>query len=149
MILSREKIKGNCANLMTLCVPVSNKECNISIGCCERYRNNFSVVNIDSPISTSSSLETKGREVKETAYLVFDLKLVRPIPTSRNWTVCPTYTILPRIFSLLNAIPALLQLLFHYHHYSALRFRNVPCEKKWFIEIIFDIDNNIPICGDV
>lgn len=135
---------------MTPCVPVSNKECNISIWSPKRYRNNFSVVNIDSPISTSSSLETKGREVKETAYLVFDLKLIRPIPTSRNWTVCPSYTILPRIFSLLNSVPALLQeLLLHYHQYSVLRFGNVPCEKERFIEIVFDIDNNIPVSGDI
>lgn len=112
---------GLFTNLMILYVPVRNKESNISIWCPKRYRNNISVVNNDSPISTCSSLEAEGRKVKETAYLVFDLKLVCPIPTSRNWTVCSWNTILPRIFSLLNAIPALLQeQLLHCHQYMPL-----------------------------
>lgn len=105
-------------NLVTLYVPVADKESNISIWWGKRYRDNFSVVDDDSAISTCSSLETKGREVKETAYLVFDLKLVCPVPTCRDWAVCSWKTILPWIFSLLDAIPALLQeLLLNYHQY--------------------------------
>lgn len=98
-----------CTNLMTLYIPVTNKKGNISIWCPKRYSNNFSVVNNDSTISTCSFLQAKGREVKETAYLVFDLELICPVPTSRNGTVCTRNTILPRIFSLLYAIPALQQ----------------------------------------
>lgn len=73
---------------MTLRIPVTNEDCNISIWHPEGYWDHFSVVYDDSPISTRSSLEAKGREVKETPYLIFDLKLICPIPTSRNGAIC-------------------------------------------------------------
>lgn len=89
------EMHGSFYNLMTLYVPVANKECNISVWCAKRYSDNFSVVNNDSTKSTCSSLEAEGREVKEAAYLVFDLKLVCPVPTRGDRTVCPRNTVLP------------------------------------------------------
>lgn len=143
---------------MTLRIPVTNKECNISIWQKKRYWNNFSVVNGDPPISSWSSLEIQGREVKETPYLIFHLKLISPIPTSRNRTISPQYTILPRVFPVLYSIPALK----YYPVLLTLTFlilktcleckwymEIIPCKKQCLIEVILDIDNNIPVCSDV
>lgn len=94
-------------DLMTLSIPITNEDCDISIWHREGQWYNVSVIYGDSSISTSSSLEIQGREVKETPYLIFDLKLIRPVPPSRDWTISPRNTILPRVFSVLYTIPEL------------------------------------------
>lgn len=94
-------------DLMTLCIPITNKDCDISIWHWKRQRYNVSVIYGDPPIATSSSLEVQGREVKETPDLIFYLKLICPVPPGRDWTIGPRNTILPRIFSVLYTIPEL------------------------------------------
>lgn len=92
---------------MTLSIPITNKDCDVTIWHRKGQRYDVSVIYGDSPISTSSSLEVQGRKVKETPYLIFDLKLICPVPPSRDWTISPRNTVLPRIFSVLYTIPEL------------------------------------------
>lgn len=142
---------------MTLCIPVTNKDCNIFIWQQKRYCNNFSVVNGDSTVSSCSSLEVLGREVKETPNLILYLKFICPVPTSRNRTISPRYTILPRVLSMLYSIPALSLTHVSIHFFTTWRgsyaddtfILYIPCEKQRLIKVILDIDNNIPVCSDV
>lgn len=36
-----------------------------------------------------------------------------------------------------------------YFSYSCCKNIYIPCEKKWLVKAIFDIDNNTPICSDI
>lgn len=72
---------------MAFSEPITDKESNISIRQKKRNRNDVSVVDNDPTITTSCSLEVCRWEIKETTDLVFDLKLISPVPTRRYRTV--------------------------------------------------------------
>lgn len=91
---------------MTLCVPITDEECNISIWQQKWQWNNIPVVYGDTPISSRGSLEVQGREVKETPYLILHLEFICPVPTHGNRTISPRYAVLPRVFPVLYSIPA-------------------------------------------
>lgn len=92
---------------MALSEPITDKECDISIREREGNWNDVSIVDNDPSVPTSSSLEVCTRKIKETSDLVFDLKLISPIPTRRNRTISAQNTILPRVFPMLDSIPTL------------------------------------------
>lgn len=142
------------ADLMTLYKPVPDDKCNVSIRSTEGYSNNVSVVNGDSSISACSSLEICWREVEKTTNLILNLKLICPIPSSRNRTICPQHTILPWVPSMLDSIPEIKTSIIPLSPRIIMvlnesRFRSheiIPCEKHGFIKIVLYIDNNVPIC---
>jgi len=72
---------------MTPGVPVTQKYGNISIWQTKGNRNNWSIVYDDSSISSCSFVEVKGREVEKAPYLIFNLKLIRPIPPCWNGAI--------------------------------------------------------------
>lgn len=98
-------MKKRCVNLMAFSEPITDKESNISIRQKKRNWNDVSIVDNDATITTSCSLEVCRWEIKETTNLVFDLKLISPVPTRRNRTVSAQNTVLPRVFPMLDPIP--------------------------------------------
>jgi len=76
-------------------VPITNQNDNVPMRSIKRNWNNSPVVYDKAAKSTRSSLHMERREVKETPYLIFNLKLVSPVPLRRNWTVSTRKPILP------------------------------------------------------
>lgn len=92
-------------NRVVLSIPITNHNENFTVGLRERNRYNLPIVDNKGTKSTRSSLEISGREVKETPYLILHLKLIRPIPFRRNWTIRTKNSILPRVTPHLNTRP--------------------------------------------
>jgi len=91
---------------MILIVPIPDKKSDISIWFIEWHRDNITIVNNYTTITTGSSLEVSWREIEKASNLILDLELVSPVPTGWNRAICAQNSILPWIFSLLNSIPA-------------------------------------------
>lgn len=73
-------IASKCTYRVVLDVPVTDEQRNVAVRRVERDSNDIPVVYNDTTKSTRCPLEAGRREVKETADLVFDLELVRPVP---------------------------------------------------------------------
>jgi len=86
-------------------VPITNQNDNVPMWSIKRNWNNSPVVYNKAAKSTRSSLHMESREVKETPYLIFNLKLVSPVPLWGNWTVSTKNPILPWTSPLLNSRP--------------------------------------------
>lgn len=91
---------------VVLLVPVTGKYGKISSGWGKRDGNDGAATNFDAAISASGLVEVKGGEVKEAAYLVLHLKCVREVLPRWDRAVGAINSILPRVSSLLHAIPA-------------------------------------------
>jgi hypothetical protein len=89
-------------------VPVSDKDCDISIRLRKRHWYSTAVVNYDRPESTSGPLEAQRREVEEAPNLVLGLELVCPVPAWRYRAVGTKHSILPTVPSLLQPFPTIL-----------------------------------------
>lgn len=100
-----KQLSDFCVDLMALSEPITDKESNISIRQKKRNWNDVSIVDNDATVTTSCSLEVCRWEIKETTNLVFDLKLICPVPTRRYRTVSAQNTVLPRVFPMLDSIP--------------------------------------------
>lgn len=76
-------------------VPITNQNCYIPSWSVKWNRNNGTVVYNKATKSTSRSLKIERRKVEEASNLVLNLKIIRPVPLRRNWTVGTKNSILP------------------------------------------------------
>ncbi|RDX85915.1 hypothetical protein CR513_32820, partial [Mucuna pruriens] len=114
-------INSSSTNRMIAGVPISNKNDNVPMWGIKRNRNDGSVVDNETPKSTSSSLKMKGREVEKASNLILHLELVSPVPLRRNGTVGAKNTILPRTPPLLNPRPVSTNHTPKFHKFSSVK----------------------------
>lgn len=70
------------------------------------YRDDLAVVNSNWPKAAASFMEVGGGKIEEAPDLVLRLEHITPVPTGLNWAVGAGNSVLPRVQSLLYAIPA-------------------------------------------
>lgn len=86
--------------------PIASQNCIIPSRRGEWYRNPRSAIDLYAAKSTSSLVESKGREVIVAANLILHLQHISEVPPRGDWTVGSINSILPWIPPLLDAIPA-------------------------------------------
>ena len=88
-------------HFVTPCIPVTNKDCEISTRSPKGNGNHYTIVHNNSSKASCCPLKVKGREVKEATNLILCLKTIGPVPSYRNGAIGPRYTILPGVSSIL------------------------------------------------
>lgn len=140
-------------------IPIPNEEGDVPIWLPKRYSDHIAVIDGDPTISSCSTMEAQGREVKVAANLVLHLELVGPVPAGWDGAVGAQNSVLPTILSLLNPIP--------YHqavkqkpnniskqsprkqtHAKSIRHK-IPCDEEGLIQAIEHIDDHIPVRSQV
>lgn len=91
--------------LVTCLVPITNEKLEFGLRFGKWNSDDCAIVNSNWTKTSSSLLEIDGREVEEGANLIFQLEYISPIPTGLDWAICTWNSILPRVQSLLYAIP--------------------------------------------
>ena len=90
---------------MVLNIPITNHKENFTIRLREGNWYDLPIVDNKGTKPTRCSLEISRREVKETPYLILDLKLVCPVRFWRNRTISAKNSVLPRVTPHLNTMP--------------------------------------------
>ena len=86
-------------------VPISNENGVVLSRVRERYWDSRPAEDPDASKTSSSLMESKGREVVKATNLVFDLENVSEVLSWGNWAGCSINTIFKGIPSVLDTIP--------------------------------------------
>lgn len=139
-------------------VPIANNYHYISIRRTKRNRDNMTIRDNERTKTTSCSLQVDGRKIEKTTNLILYLKLVSEVPSSMDGAISTKNTILPGISSHLNSGPAKIQRKINKCHIiqhslfllnvastRKIKTRNLPSDKKIFIQFILHVHLNIII----
>ena len=95
-LTSQESFKSRTNNYRVVsCVPITNQNSYIPVWGVKRNRNYIPIVNNKASKSARSSLKMQRRKVEKATNLIFNLKVICPVPLWRNWAIGTKNSILP------------------------------------------------------